>query len=321
MICELVDVVLQSGIEQRKDESRAVLEIIEYTDPYCTWCWGSEPILRKLLYVYGDQLIVNYRMGGLVRDIRDFYDPLNEIGGEYWYVQVAAHWEEASKRHGMPVDSSVFYEIKDSFISTYPANIAVKAAELQDRELAKKYLRRLREGAAAERLHIHLLEVQAQLAREVGLDADRLLEDIRSGRAESEFLKDLSECRSMGITGFPTFLIKNLRNGRSVLVQGYSRYHYFAGLLEELAGDMLRGREVARGAETVLDFLERWGKVATQEIATLLDMDKGSALALLRRLQDEGKVFGKRAGNDYFWTLGRKAQPLCDDNAGICYTI
>jgi predicted DsbA family dithiol-disulfide isomerase len=239
----LINVGLQSDIEQPINGGGAVVEIIEYTDPYCTWCWGSEPVLRKLLYVYGDQIIVNYRMGGLVRGIREFYDPLNEIGGEYWYLQVAAHWEDASRRHGMPVDSSVFYEIKDSFTSTYPANIAVKAAELQDRELAKKYLRRLREGAAAERLHIHLPEVQAQLAREVGLDADRLLEDIRSGRAESEFLKDLKECRSMGITGFPTFLVKNLRNGRSALVHGYRRYHYFEGLLEELAGDMLRGRE------------------------------------------------------------------------------
>jgi hypothetical protein len=163
--------------------------------------------------------------------------------------------------------------------------------------------------------------VQTQLAREVGLDADRLLEDIKSGRAKSEFLKDLKECRSMGITGFPTFLVKNLRNGRSVLVYGYRRYHYFEGLLEELAGDLLRGREVPRDAETVLDFLEMWRKVTTQEVATLLDVDKNGALDLLRSLQDEGRVIGKRAGNDYFWTLARKAKPLCDDDGGICYTI
>jgi putative protein-disulfide isomerase len=312
---------LQKGLELWKDESGAVVEIIEYTDPYCTWCWGSEPVLRKLEYVYGEQLVVGYRMGGLVRDIREFYDPLNDIGGEGWYIQVAAHWEDASKRHGMPVDSSVFYEIKDSFTSTYPANIAVKAAELQDRELAKKYLRRLREGAAAERLHIHLLEVQAQLAHEVGLDAERLMEDIRSGRAEAEFLKDLKEFGSMGITGFPTFLVTNLRNGRSALIHGYRRYSYFEGLLEELACDMLRERKVARDDETILDFIALYGRVATQEVATLLDIDKSKALELLRKLEDEGRVSGKRAGNDYFWTFARKTKPLCDDDTGMCYTL
>jgi putative protein-disulfide isomerase len=221
----------------------------------------------------------------------------------------------------MPVDSSVFYEIKDSFISTYPANIAVKAAELQDRELAKKYLRRLREGAAAERLHIQLLEVQAQLAHEVGLDAERLMADIRSGRAEAEFLKDLKECRSMGITGFPTFLVTNLRNGRSALIHGYRRYSYFEGLLEELAGDMLRERKVTRDDETILYFIAHYGKVATQEVATLLDIDKSKALELLRKLKDEGRVSGKRAGNDYFWTFARKAKPICDDDTGMCYTL
>jgi hypothetical protein len=50
---------LQSDIEQPINGGGAVVEIIEYTDPYCTWCWGSEPVLRKLLYVYGDQIIVN----------------------------------------------------------------------------------------------------------------------------------------------------------------------------------------------------------------------------------------------------------------------
>jgi putative protein-disulfide isomerase len=312
---------LQKGVELRKDESGAVVEIIEYTDPYCTWCWGSEPVLRKLEYVYGELLVVGYRMGGLVRDISEFYDPLNDIGGERWYIQVAAHWEDASKRHGMPVDSSVFYEIKDSFTSTYPANIAVKAAELQDRELAKKYLRRLREGAAAERLHIHLLEVQAQLAHEVGLDAERLMADISSGRAGAEFLKDLKECRSMGITGFPTFLVTNLRNGRSALIHGYRRYSYFEGLLEELAGDMLRERKVTRDDETILDFIARYDRVATQEVATLLDIDKSKALELLRKLKDEGRVSGKRAGNDYFWTFARKAKPICDYDTGMCYTL
>jgi hypothetical protein len=60
--------------------------------------------------------------------------------------------------------------------------------------------------------------------------------------------------------------------------------------------------------------------VATQEVATLLDIDKSKALELLRKLEDEERVFGKRAGNDYFWT-SRKAKPLCDDVTGMCYTL
>jgi len=274
-----------------------VIKITEFTDPYCTWCWGSEPILRKLKEVYGEQISIEYKMGGLVKDIKDFYDPLNYIGGELWYEQVAIHWEEASRKHGMPVDSSVFYEIKDSFTSTYPANIAVKAAELQDKDLAKKYLRRLREGAAAERKHIHKIEVQVELAKEIGLDPIKFREDIVSGIAEYEFYKDLKECRSLGITGFPTFLIENLISGEKILVEGYHRYDYFEGLIDKLAGKPLSKRIISKN--DVLGFIKRWEKVATQEVATLLNINKTEALKLLSTL--EGKVIKRKAGNDYFW--------------------
>ena len=58
------------------------LELLAFTDPVCTWCWGSEPVLRKLRRWYGDQLHIRYLMGGLVEDIRTFYDRANAIGGD-----------------------------------------------------------------------------------------------------------------------------------------------------------------------------------------------------------------------------------------------
>jgi len=62
-----------------------------------------------------------------------------------------------------------------------------------------------------------------------------------------------------------------------------------------LAGDTLRERKVTRDDETILDFIARYGKVATQDVATLLDIDESKALELLRKLEDEGRVSGKRA--------------------------
>ena len=143
------------------------IEIVEFTDPYCTWCWGSEPVLRHALEAYGDQLSLRFVMGGLVEDRATFYDPANGIGGEQWERQIAAHWVEASRRHGMPVDMA-HYERVLGMPSTYPANIAYEAAKLQDSKLADRYLRRLREAAAIEGLAIHELEVLADLAAEIG---------------------------------------------------------------------------------------------------------------------------------------------------------
>ncbi|MBE3066363.1 MAG: DsbA family protein [Chloroflexi bacterium] len=112
------------------DVNEPVLELIVYTDPYCTWCWGSEPVLHKIMEVYGGQVRLKSVMGGLVEDAAHFKDPLNHIGGPQMAAQVAQHWREA---------------------------------------------------AAAERRFIHRVDVQANLAEEVGLDRERFLAEIASG--------------------------------------------------------------------------------------------------------------------------------------------
>ena len=182
------------------------IEIVEFSDPYCTWCWGSEPVLRHALEAYGDRLRVRFVMGGLVEDRATFYDPANAIGGEQWERQIAAHWVEASGRHGMPVDMA-HYERVLGMPSTYPANIAYEAARLQDSALADRYLRRLREAAAIEGLAIHEPEVLADLAAEMGLDRERFSRDF-AGPAVDAFSADRAICAKYGVHGFPAFLLR-----------------------------------------------------------------------------------------------------------------
>ncbi len=109
-------------------------------------------MLRKLQVGYGDQVRIRPVMGGLVEDIRAFYDSANAIGGdpERSNAQIAAHWLVASQGHGMPVRTEGFRLFTVEVVSTYPQNIAVKAAELTAPALGARYLRRLREASAAE---------------------------------------------------------------------------------------------------------------------------------------------------------------------------
>lgn len=284
----------------KKDE--AVLEVIEYTDPYCTWCWGSEPILRKIQEVYGGQVRIGFRMGGLVADIGHFYDPANRIGGENWYRQVAEHWLEASSYHGMPVDERVFHDLKDEFRSTYPANIAYKSAEFQDEELAKKFLRRMREAAAAERKAIHKLDVQASMAKEVGLDGDQFVNDIITGKAEKAFFEDLRECRSRGIRGFPTFLVRD-RAGKEAILRGYHRFEDFESVFEKLAGDALTPKTIEASEENIFAFIRKHGKVAPKEVSEVFDLTMEFAMDLLRRLKKKGLLKEQKVGNGFFYSV------------------
>lgn len=62
-------------------------------------------LLRQLETRYKQQIKVKSVMGGLVEEIRAFYDSNNDIGGdiERSNKQITKHWLEAFERHGMPV--------------------------------------------------------------------------------------------------------------------------------------------------------------------------------------------------------------------------
>lgn len=276
------------------------LEIIEYTDPYCTWCWGSEPVLRKIQETYGDQIRIIFRMGGLVENISKFYDSLNKIGGSNWYQQVAAHWLDASQRHGMPVDERVWYDIKDEFRSTYPANIAYKSAEFQNGERAIKFLRRMREAAAAERQAIHRLEVQVELVQKSGLDSNKFMSDIENGKAEAAFHEDLLECRGRGITGFPTFLIRNAE-GQEILLHGYQKFPAFERVIQQLGDNSLASNPILVDEYSILGFVRKYEKVSLKEVAEVFNITVESTMEWIAKLKEKGLVIEHRAGNGFFY--------------------
>jgi len=277
-----------------------VIELIVYTDPYCTWCWGSEPVLRKIQEVYGDQVRLVYRMGGLVEDTIRFRDPLNKIGGPGMHRQVAEHWRQAATRHGMPVDADVFIDFESEFRSTWPACIAYKAAELQNPELAGKYLRRLREGASAEHLPIHRPEVQADLAGEVGLDRQRLLADIENGSAEQAFREDLQLCRDNEVTGFPSYEV-HVPGEEEVAMFGYHNYNTFESTFQRLAEDRLKPRVMVADDDGIVGFARKYGKVAPREVSEVFSLKMSEARERLDQLVSDGRLSKQQAGSGWFY--------------------
>ena len=294
---------------------RKVLEIVSFTDPYCTWCWGSEPILRKIQEVYGDQVSISFIMGGLVEDMRTFSDPGAGIGGDQWYRQVAEHWVDASNRHKMPVDEQVFFDIKDDVFSTYPACIAFEAAKLQSEDLGRLYLRRLREAAAAERLAIQQIAVQVELAGDVRLNRDKFLESIQNGTAEIAFRQDLQECQRRGVRGFPTFLLRGF--GEEILLRGYTPYQTFDRWFRELLKNQLKQKELQAGSTQVFDFISRYGKVAVMEVACVYDITFKDAQKLLKQMTKKGLISEKKVGNGVFYSLPQDTLQ-CDSATGSC---
>jgi putative protein-disulfide isomerase len=294
-----------------------MVEIIEFTDPVCTWCWGSEPVLRKLETRYGEQVRISYVMGGLVQDITSFYDGQNDIGGDpdRSNRNIARHWVEASERHGMPVRSKGFKLFTREHPSTYPQNIAYKAAQMQDPELAKRFLRRIREASAAEARLTNTTDVLLELASEVGLDIARFLDDFTNGPARKAFEADLATTAKYGARGFPSFLLKY--GEKELLVRGYKRYEEFKALIGHLSGGEVRERPVTTDEASIMEFITRYGSVAPVEIRMAFDLTEEGLTTAMDPLLAKRRVRKREAGNGFFLSPAAAAAS-CDDGTGVC---
>jgi putative protein-disulfide isomerase len=299
--------------------TKKIIEIIEFTDPVCTWCWGSEPVLRKLETRFGEQVKISYIMGGLVKDITSFYDSYNDIGGDpdRSNKNIVRHWVEASERHGMPVKSEGFKMFSREHPSTYPQNIAYKAAQMQDPTLANKFLRRIREASAAEARQTNTTEVLLELASEVGLDIARFLDDFSHGSAQRAFEQDLAITAEYGARGFPSFLVKY--GEKEMVIRGYQRYEDFKALIGHLAGGEIEERPVSADEEAIMAFIAGYGSVAPIEIQMTYDLTNDELKAIIDSLLNKQLIQKREAGNGYF--ISPKVSALaCDSATGACAT-
>jgi predicted DsbA family dithiol-disulfide isomerase len=280
----------------------ARIEITYFTDPYCSWCWATEPMLYRIREAYREQVRIRYVMGGLVHDMADFYDSLNAIGTT---AEVAPHWRMVSERSGQPIDERLMSDIADPHFSTWPACIAVKAAFFQGEDVGEAYLRRMRRAALTERKIISLPEVYLALAQESpGLDVARFRADLESGAAERAFHEDLAECRRYGATGFPTLLFRRMGSmmvsdaERPILVIGHRSLVTYQQVLQQLAPDLKE-----HAPRDVPALLADYGPLTTRELAEVYDQSVETVRAEMEGLTTEGQVEEMPVRNGEFWAL------------------
>src|SRR6185369_5613658 len=278
------------------------------------------PVLRKLETRFGEQVKISFVMAGLVKDITSFYDRYNDIGGDpaRSNANIAKHWLEASERDGMPVQSEGFRLFSQEHPSTYPQNIAYKAAQIQDQVLANRYLRRIREASAAEAKLTNTTEVLVELASEAGLDVARFLEDFSTGAAQMAFEEDLALTARYQAHGYPTFLVRF--GEKEALLRGYKRYEEFKAVIDYLANGTINERLVTASEEAIMAFIRTYGSVAPIEIKMAFDLTDAELKSSVNSLLAQQMIARREAGNGYFVSPILSSM-ACDAATGICAVV
>ncbi len=272
----------------------ALVEVVHFADPWCWWSWGLEPVLRRLKEVYGEQIKVTYRLAGFASSLdewRKHYDVVEDQALRKWISSSVSMTK-------MPVDPD--YLLKNRIKTTYPAGIAVKAAQLQSEELAEHYLRRMMETIQVEAKNGSQEEVYLPIAREVGLDMSRLQDDIKSGRAEKLFLEDVE---AMNVS-FLTLVLVNKKTGKEKIVGDV----FSAEVYEKAVDELTDGSLMKRTPVDVLEYFERHTHdiIPPREIAEVFGTSLADVEKRLTQLSQSGLVGKKVSGfGGIFWTAGR----------------
>lgn len=258
-------------------------EVVEFTDPGCSWAWGSEPKLRRLRWRHGAALRWRRVMGGLVGDMGrylkvDGFDPVASAPA------FARYWASVSATTGMPHPAVLHWMYR----STEPACLAVKAAEAQGEAVAAHVLRALREATfVLGEPPDTPKRIGRALAAVPGLDGDALRTACAGDAARARFRADweetrapAAEVRTLEEEGegagraketeghwryvFPTLVVRG--PGGVAFVPGWKPYERYVAALAEVAPEALAD---SRPDPTADEAFAAWGALAATELAFL----------------------------------------------------
>jgi predicted DsbA family dithiol-disulfide isomerase len=183
---------------------------------------------------------------------------------------------------GMPLDEQVWRDDPPS--SSYPACLAVKAAERQSPGAGEAYLRRVREAVMLRRRNVARGEVLMELAQDVAgdpslgfvFDAERFVDDLLGSEVKEAFHDDLRQVAYRNISRFPTLVLR-VEGKLGIALAGYRPYEVIRRALVELIPDVgPRHREWE-----LIDYLSHWKRATGHEVAEALGIDRQAALRLL----------------------------------------
>ncbi|GAA6765770.1 hypothetical protein AAFH68_17080 [Flavobacterium sp. CGRL1] len=286
-ICGIPNNSSNSDITLQKTEKP--VKLIYFTDPICSSCWGIEPQLRKLKLEYGEDIEIEYRMGGLLPDWS--YNG----GGISKPSDVAHHWDEASAYYDMPIDGDLW--IEDPLDSSYPPSIAFKAAQIQDPDKALLFLRELKEMVFLKKKNIAKWQQIETAAQICGLDVKLLKEDF-DNKAKELFQEDLKLSREYAVRGFPTIFFVNAE-GKKETVHGSQPYSFYQNAVLKIYPSASK-KQYDRHWKALFS---KYQSLTAREFSELSDLSRTESEFVLNELSNAGRLKKFKTKNGSLWTI------------------
>ena len=268
------------------------IEIYTFLDPLCPECWAFEPTLKKLQVEYGQYFRNRYFVAGKIETIL----PCRNSKENQKVENLAKVWEKTGSRTGMSCDGDIWFE--DPISTPYVASLAIKAAEMQGRQIGLRFLRKLRECLFLDKKNISKEDVLIECAKLAGLDIEEFTKDLHSDGAIKALQCDIKASRELGISSVPTFIFFNDRiEEEGLKVAGCYPYHVYEQILKEMLGFSPEPNKNM----SIESFLRQYNFVATKEVSFVLDLTMEEAEKQLKALLLQQQVERVPVKYGTFW--------------------
>jgi putative protein-disulfide isomerase len=189
------------------------MQMVYFSDPMCSWCYGFSPVIAALAEQFEDRLPLRVVMGGLRAGNAAPMTPADKD-----YIRNA--WTRVAAATGQPFDLSFF--ARDGFTyDTEPACRAVVASRRLQPAMALPFQARVSRAFYAENRDMTSTAEILDVAEEAGFDRSRFSETFAAPATHNETFRDFLTAQELGIRGFPTLIAGSEQKGYALVTNGY----------------------------------------------------------------------------------------------------
>ncbi len=198
-------------------------QLIYILDPMCSWCWGFNPVMQKVLkQAQAAGVEVTLRVGGLRTGEQALLD-------EHKRAYILQHWRTVAETTGQPFDFEK--ALPSGFLyNTEPACRALVVARQLDDTRLFGFLDNLQQAFYQDALDITQPSVLRELAVQAGYDSEAFCDLFDLAKTQAATQAEFAWVSNLAVRGFPTLLAQH-RQQYALITNGYQSYAVLEPLL------------------------------------------------------------------------------------------
>jgi putative protein-disulfide isomerase len=200
-------------------------KLVYIADPLCSWCYGFQPEMDKILAAYGQTCDLEIVAGGMGIGNKK---PLDQEFKE----SLQDHWKQIKELTGQEFDHEIL-NTKGLIYNSEPLCRAIVTAKDIDSTKGLAMHKMLQKYFYAKNKNVTLLENIKLCALELKLDTATFIKTYNSEKIKKATQADFDRVERNGIEGFPALIL--VKNDKPIIIaEGYTKFKKIDKKLKKL---------------------------------------------------------------------------------------